>query len=93
MNLHIISKSPYSHDACTRASKTVGAGDIVLFIDDGVYVAANPSAVISSFNEAAQCFVLDKDVSARGVSSHLPQATLKQFVQWSFEAKHVLSWY
>lgn len=95
MQLHIISKSPYSHQAFNQALALIAAEDYVLLIDDGVY-AVQGTSLIQIQQTPAQWLVLGDDLIKRGLPLQhavLETIDMPRFVQLSLSVNHCVSWY
>lgn len=96
MQLHIISKSPYSHDAFEQAWPLIAAEDTVILINDAVYAVQSGSGWAARINDHPARFVaLDSDLACRGLSqgAAVEAVNIGSFVELSFAAQHCISWY
>lgn len=87
MILHIISShSPQTLNQCLQMAAD---NDILLFIENGVYLHKHPANIVQS------CFYLEADISARGIQD-ISQAQLVDdagFVQLVCDTDKSVSWY
>ena len=96
MQLHIISKSPFSHQAFNDALALIHASDSVILIDDGVYAANGEHAFSASIkNHPASWYILKADTETRGLKNliDISQINMTDFVELSFKAKNTISWF
>ncbi|MDM3871696.1 sulfurtransferase complex subunit TusB [Porticoccus sp. W117] len=93
MILHTVNKSPFNNQAYDSCLRNLGADDVVLLLEDGVY------GVLALEEELPnnKVFALKGDIAARGLGSKVPpQVTVvdyPEFVQLACEASAVQSWY
>lgn len=66
MILHILSASPFQHDALTRCLAVAQAGDSLLLTGDGVLALSNRERFFGA-DFFLPCFVLEPDRLARGM--------------------------
>ncbi len=70
--LHIINKSPFQTTTLDSCLDTALPGSAILFIEDGVYAAAQGSAIQERMRAACstfKVFALQPDMDARGVTA------------------------
>ena len=68
--LHTVNKSPFEKTRWRRVSRTPSTAGAVLLIEDGVYAAANGTAVAPRVRDAMRrlkFYVLANDCKARGL--------------------------
>ena len=71
MILHIVSKSPFTHDALERCRAALAPDDAILLIEDGVLALATPARFLDAV-KAHSVYILLADAQARGLD--LPAA-------------------
>ena len=71
MILHIVSRSPFTHDALERCRAALAPGDALLLIEDGVLALATPDRFLS-WSQTCPLHAVLADVQARGLT--LPAA-------------------
>jgi tRNA 2-thiouridine synthesizing protein B len=70
--LHLVNKSPFETGTLSSCLKHCKAGDAVLLIEDGVYGAIDGSSISGEVKATVgdvALFVLDGDLSARGIDA------------------------
>ncbi len=70
--LHIINKSPFQTTTLDSCLDTALPGSAILFIEDGVYAAAQGSAIQERMRAACstfKVFALQPDMDARGLTA------------------------
>jgi len=70
--LHIINKSPFQTTTLDSCLDTALPGSAILFIEDGVYAAAQGSAIQERMRVACstfKVFALQPDMDARGLTA------------------------
>ena len=67
MILHIVSRSPFTHDALERCRTAFTPGDLLLLIEDGVLALATPDRFLSDLQPHV-VYVLRSDAQARGMT-------------------------
>ena len=100
MALHIISKSPFKHDAFVSAMRALSENDAVLLIEDGVYAAQNiaelSSAIIAA-PTAVEFYALAADLQARGIQGLVNPAIAQvddfDFVKLTENHTPCISWF
>ena len=97
MNLHIIHKSAHHHASATDALPMINKDDFVMFIDEGIYNSIENTAIAKAFIEKSpHCYYLQEHADARGIkktSTQIKAASMTDFVQFSLQATHNISWY
>ena len=71
MILHIVSQSPFTHDALDRCCAGLSPEDAILLIEDGVLALATPARFLDAV-KAHSMYALLADTQARGLE--LPAA-------------------
>lgn len=94
-SLHTLSRSPAS--ALLRdCLKTLGKGDAILFIEDGVYHCLQPE-LLQEIPARIKVFALREDLQARGLVDRLPEAidsiSSKRFVALCCDHDKVINWF
>jgi len=97
--LHTVNKSPFEYRALETCLKYARQGSVVLLIEDGVYGAADGTAVSSQLQDAlkrvAVC-ALKADVEARGMQNRVMDGIrlvdYEGFVDLVVEHNAVQSW-
>lgn len=95
MQLHIISRSPYNHQAFSQALATIANDDYVLLIDDAVY-ALTGSTLHTVKQQQGHWLALQDDLSKRGLPLQydgIESINMDRFVQLSLSVKNCVSWY
>ncbi len=101
MTLHLIQRSPFTHQALSNCLKTLMPEDSILLMEDGVYSIQHP-LLQDILTPAAQAkptsiYALIDDVNARGLEAfnHTPilNISMAEFVEQCAQHKHVISWY
>ena len=72
--LHTVNKSPFEHNALETCLRFARQGAAVLLIEDGVYAAAQNTAVSQQVQEAMKSvaiYALKPDVEARGMQDRV----------------------
>ena len=69
MTLHIITRSDSQSQSIHHCLSFIGKDDAVLFIEDGVYGILNNALRGGILNKGAQCYYLEADMVARGLSA------------------------
>lgn len=98
MILHILSVSPFTSSALSECLERIGHQDALLLISEGVYaVNSSGETKIALQSLADRLFVLESDLSARGLSNDtLTQPQLIDHTQWVelvVKFPKSLSWY
>ncbi len=91
MILHIVSKSPFSHDALQRCLAVLTPGDMLLLIEDGVLAHASPTPLLPADGNAV--FTLSADAAARGISLPANAVDYAGFVDLVARADKSVSWF
>lgn len=94
-SLHTISKSPES-ELLQSCLELIGAGDAILFIEDGVY-HCSLSKNLQAISESVKVYALREDLLARatlGKSAEQVEAIdTGKFVELCCEYDKVVSWF
>lgn len=100
MIIHIVNKSPYSHNCLSECLRFIGEHDSLLLIEDGVYAATANTEASQSLERLAtsvNCYALKPDILARGICDKLSPKVApvsdKEFVQLVAKHRSVQSWY
>lgn len=67
MILHILSTSPYAHDAWQRCREVATARDGILLTLDAVLLLSNPAAFLATV-PTTHIYVLEADCLSRGIA-------------------------
>lgn len=70
--LHTINKSPFDRNSFASCMRVISDGDVILFIEDGVYAATagtSFSDAVKAATNSHTVYVLGPDLSARGMSN------------------------
>ena len=83
--LHTINQSPYDNNIIPRCLRVAADGDVIIFIEDGVYSALNQQPYSTDLQQAIetkhhQIYALLPDLQARGITDNL--ATLIQLINY-----------
>lgn len=94
MILHLLNKAPSQAECYQQLRAAIQAEDAVLLIENGVYAATKPGAVLP---EASKIFVLTSDFQARGLSGETLSGKLELvddtgFVNLCCQFEKVVSW-
>lgn len=93
--LHTLSRSPNS-GLLADCLKTLGKGDSILFIEDGVYHCLQ-AEYLQPIPERVKLFALREDLQARGLVDRLPDAVdsvnTKRFVSLCCDHDKVMNWF
>ncbi len=77
MTMHIVNKSPHSHNALASCLRVIQPGEVVVLIEDGVYAAlatAEAGAAIVAAPDRVRFFALAADITARDLTERLNPA-------------------
>ena len=70
MILHIVSQSPFSHDALQRCLAALAPGDAILLTEDGVLAHTAPDRFLApALSRQVTVFTLNPDAQARGIAA------------------------
>lgn len=94
MILHIVSRSPFSHDALQRCLSTCAPEDALLLIEDGVLALTQPARFLAPAPTAA-LHALGSDLEARGLTTVPPVQTVDYagFVELVARFHKTVSWF
>jgi len=67
MNLHLVFSSPHASSALSDCIKNIDPSDGLVLIEDGVYASID-SALQDEINTLNQCYAIESDLIARGLS-------------------------
>jgi len=67
MNLHLVFSSPNATSALSDCLKNIDSSDGLVLIEDGVYASID-SAFQNQINKFNQCYLVESDSMARGLS-------------------------
>ena len=95
--LHTVNQSPFASPVLENCLRIYRPGDALLLLEDGVYGALQNQPLATAVSEL-NCYVLQQDLNARGLSElplieKIKQIGYKGFVQLSIEHASVQSWY
>lgn len=96
MQLHLISKSPFTHQALARALSVLAENDCLVLIDDGAYAATAGSTAAGQLTQLPNnCYVLQEDLLSRGITAaeNIQPIDYETWVELVFQAQHTVSWY
>jgi tRNA 2-thiouridine synthesizing protein B len=73
--LHTINKSPFANNMILRCLRIATEGDVIIFIEDGVYTALNHHPYSSDLQQTIEIkhhkiYALLPDLQARGISEN-----------------------
>ena len=68
MNLHLVFSSPNATSALSDCLQNIDSSDGLVLIEDGVYASID-SAFLNQINKFNQCYLVESDSIARGLSS------------------------
>ena len=73
--LHIVNRSPFSHNSLAECLRVCDEQASILLIEDGVYAALRDGEWLQRIQEkTARLYVLDADIAARGLTEKIPAA-------------------
>lgn len=92
--LHIYRDGYYSSNDLQRCLRRIGTSDVLLLIEDGVYLSQTPIAALNKLAQQGQVFILVDDVAARGlnVDEVYRRADMAKWVKLSVEHDKSLTW-
>jgi len=97
--LHTVNKSPFNHNSLETCLKYAAPGSAVLLIEDGVYAAAQGTAVARQLRDVMKnvpIYALRPDVEARGIQNRVLEGVqlvdYAGFVDLAAEHSSVQSW-
>ena len=99
--LHLVNKSPFTHNVIQSCIDHCQPGDTVIFIEDGVLNILSSSPFAERINAmktfGVNFYALAEDLQARGIESQLTDAIISinytGFVRLSVEHSPIQSWY
>lgn len=98
--LHIINKSPLTHNTLAMCLRYASASNSLLLIEDGVYGAlaqtSSSHLIHSAIANHIQVYALLPDISARGLSkliSGVQTIDYSEFVALVAQHSHTQSWF
>lgn len=96
--LHIVSKSPFAHNALDDCLRACGERAVIVLIEDGVNAALRDSAWSRRLQQTGHTVLaLDADCAARGLTAKIDPAftavDYTRFVQLCCEHAPIVSWY
>ncbi|WP_192456590.1 sulfurtransferase complex subunit TusB [Musicola keenii] len=94
--LHTFSHSPYQTDIDALLD-SLGAGDALLLLQDGVIAALGAASVLSRLQQSgARVYALQSDIDARGlgnqISTEIQLIDYTEFVQLTVKHARQLAW-
>lgn len=92
--LHIINKSPNGSSAFSLCLASLGGGDGILLIEDGVYGASQLETMLNGSQHTG--YIMTADAKARGLSDHpsvLQLIDYPQFVELCTQYQKSVSWF
>lgn len=96
MILHIVSASPYSHDALQRCLRLAADHDAILLIEDGV-LAVDSAAHFLDQSPTRHLYALEPDLHARGVvqadDNVVTTVDYDGFVELTTRCDKTVSWF
>jgi len=95
MILHIVSRSPFSHDALQRCLACASAEDAIMLIEDGVYALSAADRFLA-VSPVSSIYALDADCRARGLPAPTDPIQVVDyggFVDLSARFDKTLSWF
>jgi tRNA 2-thiouridine synthesizing protein B len=94
MILHIVSRSPFTHDALERCRAALAHGDAILLIEDGVLALATPDRFLAGL-QSHPVHVLLVDVQARGLTlpGNVQSVDYSGFVDLVAHCSKSVSWF
>ena len=95
MILHIVSRSPFSHDALQRCLACACAEDAILLIEDGVYALSAADRFLA-VSPVSAIYALNVDCQARGLSAPanpVQEVDYGGFVDLSARFDKTVSWF
>ncbi len=95
MILHIVNKSPFSHNAFNQCLNAATENDSILLIEDGVYWLSNSTQAIPPLPEGIRIFLLAEDIESRGLSPMQNTNTVDYngFVELVTQFDKTVSWF
>jgi tRNA 2-thiouridine synthesizing protein B len=98
MVLHTVNSSPHRSQCLADCIRVITAPAALLLIEDGVYGATSPRLpVLDLLPEGVECFVLQPDLDARGLSVQRNRLFNSiddaGFVELSVRCSQIQSWY
>jgi tRNA 2-thiouridine synthesizing protein B len=96
--LHTVNKSPFSSTVLKQCLDRFGKGDAIVLLEDGIYGALTNHAYAPLLKKLQCCYVLEKDVLARGLNPSMLLANVElinyeKFVALTVTYKLSHSWY
>lgn len=99
--LHLLNKSPFTHNVIQSCIHHCQPGDAVIFIEDGVLNILPGSPFAEQINNlkisGVSFYALAEDIAARGIENQLRDEIISinytDFVRLSVEHSPIQSWY
>lgn len=94
MILHIVSKSPFTHDALERCRATLAPDDAIVLIEDGVLALATAAQFIDAAKPHS-VYILKADAQARGLDlpAQVQRVDYNGFVDLVAKFDKSVSWF
>lgn len=98
MVLHTVNNAPHSSHCLADCLRVISAPAALILIEDGAYAATvNNEALFRELAAGIDCYVLQPDVYARGlsasISSRFTPLSDTAFVTLSIQCERIQSWY
>ncbi len=95
--LHTVNQSPFTSDTLAQCLLYCGDDDAILLLENGVYGALTSHALTAELAQKT-CYVIEKDLQARGLAmqdrqAHIELIDIHQFVTLTTQYDLVQSWY
>ncbi|MFT6916156.1 MAG: sulfur relay protein TusB/DsrH [Motiliproteus sp.] len=98
MVLHTVNNAPHSSHCLADCLRLISAPAALILIEEGAYAATvNNEALFRDLDAGIDCYVLQPDVDARGlsalISSRFTPVSDSGFVTLSIQCTRIQSWY